>query len=368
MKIKRIFISIFIIVLGLGITETGLRFFQNKVATEFETGATTSSAIKFVSSTINVGGAVVAQDQARLNFQTAGKLVYLPFKEGDRVYAGQTIAKLDSYSVQKQLEAALNNYKVARNAFDQTKDNVADNVAVAQQTLPYDYYKNAGLSGSDKNDAINNTIQRIIEQYQANLNNSVINVELANYALQLSTLTSPLNGVITHEDVMVAGVNITPSVSFVVADPTTMVFRANVPLEYIYYLSEGNSVTLAIDGLSKKITGTIVKIYPAKVILPTGEGVYQVDIVSDELKELAKLDQTGTALISTNSKNVALVPAWTVLGNKYIWVKNKTTPKLKEIKIGKIHGDKMEVLEGLTAEDEIIINPKYISSFKYKVL
>ena len=45
------------------------------------------------------------------------------------------------------------------------------------------------------------------------------NVDLANYALQLATLTSPINGVLLHEDVNTAGVNISPVTTFIVADP-----------------------------------------------------------------------------------------------------------------------------------------------------
>jgi multidrug efflux pump subunit AcrA (membrane-fusion protein) len=311
---------------------------------------------------------VTAQDQARLNFQTPGKLVYLPFKEGDNVYQGQTIAQLDTYQLQRQLTAALNTYRATRDTFDQTQANVADSVTKAQQTYPYDYYTRAGLTGSADDTAISDAIKRIADQSQASLDNSVINVELVNYALQLSTLTSPLHGIILHEDVTVPGINITPATTFIVADPDTMVFRANVPTENIYYISEGSTVTLAIDGIQNKLSGTVVKIYPSKVILPGGQAVYQVDIASDDLKKQAKLDETGRAMISTNSEHVALVPAWTVLGGKYIWIDNNGTPELRQVTAGKIHGSEIEITGGLSPDDQIIIDPKFIPSLKYQLL
>ena len=43
-------------------------------------------------------------NQAVLNFQMGGKLTYLPFKEGDVVSQGQTIASIDSYALQKSLQ------------------------------------------------------------------------------------------------------------------------------------------------------------------------------------------------------------------------------------------------------------------------
>ena len=62
-----------------------------------------------VSQQILATGSINAQTQAVLNFQIGGKLIYLPFKEGDAIYQGQTIAQLDSYALQKQLQIAANN-------------------------------------------------------------------------------------------------------------------------------------------------------------------------------------------------------------------------------------------------------------------
>ena len=264
--------------------------------------------------------------------------------------------------MQRQLTEALNVYRTARDNFDQTQQNSQDNVLKSQQ--------NPLLTNADipTPDAVNAAIQRILDQNQANLDNSVINVELSNYALQLSTLTSPLHGIVTHEDVTVPGINITPATTFVVADPDSIVFRANIPTENIYYVTVGSDVTLAIDGIPNKISGTVIKVYPSKVILPTGQAVYQVDIQSDDLKKLAKLDEAGSAMITTNSENVALVPAWTVLGGKYIWIDDNGMPKLIQVTAGEIHGTEIEITGGLKAGEKIITDPRYISSLKYQML
>ena len=327
----------------------------------------TSTSVKFVSSKITAEGSVTAQSQATLHFQIAGKLTWLPFKEGDSVKAGQTIATLDSYTIQKQLEASLNSFRSVRDSFDQTKDNVQDNVQKAQLTNPYDYYSKAGMSDT-KESAINDAIKRIVDQNQATLDNSIINVQIANNAFQLSTITSPITGILLREDVKVAGLNISPTTNFVIVDPSTTIFRANVSINNINYVAVGAPAEIAIDGLQDKIFGTVVNIYPSKVVLPNGQSVYQVDIQSDELLKLAKFDQTGTAMIKTNSENVALVPVWTVLEGKYMWIDDNGKPQLKTVKTGKIHGQDIEITDGLTSQDKIIINPEYIKSLMYKAL
>lgn len=360
MKNNRLLISICLITL---IIITVYYFGSKKLVSSSDSPSTTIASVKFVNSTITANGSVTAQNRATLNFQTSGKLIYLPFKEGDTISAGRAIARLDTYALQRQLTTALNNYRTNRNTFDQTQQNSQDNVLKTQIAPTYTYENTFGNAV-----VVNDAIKRIVDQSQASLDNSVINVELANYALQLSTLTSPLNGIIIRQDVTVPGVNITPSTTFVVADPDTMVFRANIPTENIYYVSVGNTVTLAIDGIPDKLTGTVVKIYPSKVTLSNGQAVYQVDIASDALKKQAKFDVTGTVIINTNSENVALVPAWTVLSGKYIWVDNNGTPTLKQVTAGKIHDNEIEIIDGLTPTDKIIIDPKFIPSQKYQLL
>jgi RND family efflux transporter MFP subunit len=356
---SKLILVFLIILLVLGGIALG---YKNLIASSGPgSGRTTTTSVRFVTSTIVADGAVTAENQATLSFQTPGKLIYLPFKEGDTVFAGQTIAQLDTYELQRELTLALNAYKATRDTFDQTQENVQDNLLKSQLTPTYS-------NAMDNITAVSDAIARIADQSQAGLDNSVINVELANYALQLSKLTSPLKGIITHESVTTSGINITPATTFTVADPSSIVFRANVPTQNIYYISEGSSVSVAIDGLQTKFDGTVTKIYPSKIILPSGEAVYQVDIESDQLKKLAKLDDTGTAIISTNSENVALVPTWTVLSGKYIWVDVSGTPELKEVTPGKIHGNEIEIISGLTPDDKIITDPEYIPSLKYTLL
>lgn len=356
---KSVAVLFLILVVGAG----AFVCYKNAVVSHVpDTNPSKTASVKFVTSTITATGTVTAQNKATLNFQIGGKLIYLPFKEGDAISIGQTIAQLDTYQLQRQLTVALNTYRSTRDTFDQTQQNTQDNVTRNQQATTFT------RENIDNNGAINDAIKRIADQNQASLDTSVINVELENYALQLSRLTSPVTGIVTHEDVTVPGINITPLTIFTVADPDTVVFRANVPTTSIYYIHEGSSVILAVDGIQDKLSGTVVKIYPSKTTLSNGQSVYQVDIAADTLKKNAKMDQTGTAIISTNSENVALVPTWTVLSGKYIWIDNNGTPELREITTGKIHGSEIEITSGLSATDHIIVDPKFISSRKYSIL
>jgi len=326
--------------------------------------------IKSVASVIQADGAVTAQNQATLHFQTGGKLTYLPFKEGDKVYQGQTIASLDTYAIQRQLTASLNTYRSTRDTFDQTQENNQTGVLRGQQKYSLDVTNKIGAGGQDEENIINDMAARILDQNQATLDNSVIQVELANYALSLATLTSPINGIITHMDVTTPLVSVTPVTSFVVADPSSLVFRVNVSENDIDFISVGNAATIKLgSGNGKSITGTVGKIYPDKVTLPTGQKIYSVDIETAKENQLSVMGQSGTALIQSNSqKDVKLVPTWTVLNHEAVWVLAASKPVLRNVTVGKIHGNMTEILDGLESNDQIITNPESIAAGKYKIL
>jgi HlyD family secretion protein len=368
MKTKKPGLLLIVILIVLLVIVLGFITLGASTSQKSGTGPSASVSVKFVSSTITAEGTVTAQNQAALNFQMGGKLTYLPFKEGDKVYQGQTIASLDTYVLRQQLQLAANTYQTTLNSASQTSENQQAGILEGQQRYSLDTSNKEGYAAIPEASVIYDNVQRIVDNANLAQNSAQLSVNLASYALSLATLTSPISGILLSEDVTTSGVNVTPQTSFVVADPSSMVFRANVPTEDIYYITNGSTVSIAIDGLENKLSGTVVRIYPSKVILPGGEAVYPVDIQSDALKKYAKLEQTGTALIPTNSQNMALVPAWTVLSGKYIWADDNGTPNLKQVTSGKIHGSQMEIIRGLQPGDRIIIDPELIQSLKYHLL
>lgn len=332
---------------------------------------TESIAVKAIGTTIAADGSIHSQNEATLHFSSGGKVVYVPFKEGDAVYAGQTIAQLDTYPLQQQLTAALNTYRSTRDNFDQTNDNVTNGILQGQQKANLQG-KNLGLPSTtalnaddNLNNIVNNIVKRVVDENQANLDNSVIQVQLANYAMQLATLTSPINGVLLHEDINVAGVMVSPANAFVVVDPNAYVFKANIPAQDIDFVTTGALATVKLTGNNQTYTGTIVRIYPQMVTLPTGANVYQADIQADGLANAA-YGQTGTVTIASTQKSATiLVPTWTIVGHNRIWLIKNNKPVLQTVAIGNTHGDYTEVVHGLSPEDKVITNPKAVAAERY---
>jgi multidrug resistance efflux pump len=200
----------------------------------------------------------------------------LIFVLGELIVDVQTIASLDTYALQRQLTASLNNFRSQRNSFDLTNENAQVGVAQGQQRFALENQSKSGLNVGAEQDVINNILKHVIDTNQANLDNSVIQVELANYAVSLASIQTPINGVITHMDITSAGVNATPQTAFTIANPSALVYRANVEESDIPYIQVGSTAKITLNSnKNKQYFGTIIKIYPDKTVLPNGTSVYR---------------------------------------------------------------------------------------------
>ncbi len=344
---------------------------------KFKAGADTSKqdsfeavSVKSIDSQIMAEGSVRSQNEATLHFLAGGKVVYLPFKEGDLVKQGQTIASLDTFTIQQQLQGALNSYRIAKTSYDQTVDNANDKYLKAQLTTPYNLYDIAKIKGDDKTDAINNAIERIIHISEATKDNAQVQVEIAKYAFTLASIYSPINGQLIHEDITTPNVVATTTAAFVIADTKALIFKADIPEDEINYVEVGTKAAIKLNGQpDTAIDGAVIKIYPDKVTLPNGQNVYQADISSPQLNSSAKYKQSGVVLIESKySKPVILAPTWLILGGNSIWALDNGKPVLKQITTGEQNGAYTEITGGLNQNDKLITEPRSVISEKYLVL
>src|SRR3990167_1886209 len=175
--------------------------------------------------TIASSGKTKASCATELKFQTSGKLTWVGVKEGDHVSAYHAIASLDRREVQKNLEKALRDYSSERNDFEEM-------------------WRVTYKGTKDPQTALTDTVKRILEKNQWDLEQAVTDVELKYLSLEYATLTTPIAGIVTRVDTPVAGVNITPSTAvFEVIDLDSLVFEASV-----------DEVDAANIGVGKKAT------------------------------------------------------------------------------------------------------------------
>lgn len=367
---KNILLIIFII------SFTGLVLFtgaHRALSVNVAPSATESASfrVKKMEQEILVVGTLESEAQATMRFSVGGKLIYLPFKEGDRVRKGQTIAQLDTYDLRKRLEIAVNNLRLSKDTLSQSQENQRTHLMEVQ--LRYNVESVTKLYGSiqeDETTVLSNMAARIIDQNQANAGSVQAQVDLANSAFQLSTITSPIDGIVLHEDITTVGVNVTPATSFVVVDPSQLIFHANVLESDIDFVKTGTNVSVKLDNKpSKIIKGTVLRVYPEKTKSASGTNVYRVDVESPEFKLGYTYGLSGAASIdSLVSGDAFLVPTWTIISGRQIWVVEGGKPQFKEVSVGNSRDGKTVILSGLSDSDEIVNDPEFLVAKLYWIL
>ncbi|HLA03811.1 MAG TPA: efflux RND transporter periplasmic adaptor subunit, partial [Patescibacteria group bacterium] len=214
---------------------------------------TQRAQVEDIKKIVTATGIIRSQSEANLKFQTSGKVAYISAKQGDYVKKGQLIAKLDTADLQKRLKADLNLYFKERLDFEDVKDS------------------QPGGSASTE-------LQRIAQRAQADLDNSVIDVELRDLVIKYSNLYSPIEGYITQNPQVLVGSNVLATETIAaVADLDNLEFIAEIDEVDIGQIKEGKTALISLDAFADHQTEANVKTISKKAIITSTQStVFEV--------------------------------------------------------------------------------------------
>ncbi|NCO11984.1 MAG: hypothetical protein COZ34_03065 [Candidatus Pacebacteria bacterium CG_4_10_14_3_um_filter_34_15] len=290
-----------------------------------------------ITKTLEISGHVDAKQKARLRFAAGGKVVYLGAQEGDIVKKWQTIASIDAASLAKTLQKDLNLYMKERWDWETTTDN-------------------------NKGQSLDTVEQRTVDKEQWDLNNTVIDVEIQDIAIKNTTIYTPFEGILTSSPTTVTGVQLLASDYFEIVNPNSLIFRAAVDESDISFISEGQTANLVLDSYPNEIISTTVS-YVSFVSTETSSGtafIIEFPLNETTNSNLLRIGMNGDINIVLETKNnVLTIPTISITQRENkIFVNVKTgenQSEEKEIKIGLETDDTVEVLEGLSESDEIVV-------------
>ena len=274
---------------------------------------------------LSISGQLEAEEKAILRFQTSGRLAWVGVKEGDYVKKYQLIASLDQRDLKNRLQKYLNTYVKQRLTFEQTKD---------------DYWQKQ----FDLSEVVRKKSERILEQNQYDLENTVLDVEYQNLIIENANIWTPIEGVVVRVDVPFSGLNITPAqAEFEIINPKTLYFSATADQTEVVSLKQGQKGKIIFDSFpNEEFDGEIywIAFTPKK-----GESgtVYQIKIKFDPKGYDFKLGMSGDVeFLIKEKKNVITVPQGYLKKDK----KGDYVNLIKNGKVNKIYIKKGEEIDG----------------------
>lgn len=280
---------------------------------------------------LTVSGKIDSEDHAVLHFQTAGKLIYLGVKEGDKVVKGQMIASLDKQNLEAALRQAQQDFTAAK----------------AQSDKYYD-----GRTGDSES-----YDQRITRTaLDATQNKAYDAMRIAQENIVNATLYSPINGVVTNLDVSETGVNILTTQGFEIVNPDTIYLSVTADQTDVVNLKTNESGKIVFDAYpDNEIPGSIKSIAFTPKTDDTGT-TYEVKVMfANADMNKYKLGMTADVTFVTSEKqNVLYVPmdyVKTDIKGKYVLEDNGK--KKVYVKTGLETDSGIQITDGVSEGDTV---------------
>ncbi len=314
----------------------GIAIQKSKTQSSSEQIKTATVKLATFTKSVQSSGKTKADKSAELRFQTSGKLVYLPFKEGDRVQQGQVVAQLDIAKLQANLR-------------QQEQDFIA--AKAASEKL----YNDQGASTAESFDE---KVKRTA--VDATQNKAYDAVVKARQDIADAMLVTPISGVITHIDTPTVGVNITPATSTIeIVDPESLLFEANIDEVDVGLLSLGQTANIALDAFpDATFSGKISYISYSSQVSGGGATVFPVQITFNE-PETLRIGLNGDVTIETNSiPDALLIPIEAIReqdSGKFVYKKTGKTYTLVPVIVGEQNDTEIVITNGVSRGDVVVI-------------
>jgi len=193
----------------------------------------------------------------------------------------------------------------------------------------------------------------------ARLNLAKANLELAGVNLRESTISSPIDGIITAKHVDEGNLIKTGDRIVTMADMKTVKVIVAAAEKYGGRIAVGTPVKIKVDAFPDRVfNAKVYSIYPA---LDAQTHTIQVEIRLDNEQLLLKPGMfTRVTLIIEQKDNVVVIPRDVLVGGKvdepYVYVVEDGIARKRVVKVGITHDDRSEITEGLKVGQKLVVN------------
>ena len=284
---------------------------------------------------LELQGNVTTKDLMVITPEYSGILTNVYVKEGQKVFKGQVLAKIDDGGLGQQLAQLQIQADLAKTTFERQKRLWDQKIGSEIQ------YLQAKSSYESQNEAVNQLKQQLAK----------------------TTVRAPFSGIIDDvitEQGNVVGAGQTPLMRIVNLDD--MYIEAEVPERYVSDVTAGKKVIVELPFLGKSIE---TKIRQASNFINPANRTFKVEIEIPNKEKSIKPNLTARLKINDYTSEKALLVPQSIIsenaeGEQYVYVvkdKNVEGEGIATrviIKTGKTQGDVIEVLEGIEDGAELV--------------
>jgi multidrug efflux system membrane fusion protein len=300
-------------------------------------------------------GLVEAERQTTLAAQVSGAVIEIAVKPGDTVKAGQLLVRLDAQAASQtaavseaQVQAAQASLAVAQRDFDRQK-----------QLFAQDYISQAALDRAEAR----------YKASEAETRAQIAQAGAARTQAGFYTIRAPYAGVVAEVPVNPGDMAMPGRPLVTVYDPSALRLTATVPQAAVSSSLAGAPIAVELPGDGKAhrwITPSYVKVLPT---VDPATHTMQIRLGLPKGKEEAVPGTFGRVWLPTTEKLAGVplkVPAAAIVKRAemtglYVLDANNH-PILRQVRLGRVLGDQVEVLSGIAPEDKVVQDAQALSA------
>jgi HlyD family secretion protein len=326
-------------------------------------------------STVTASGEIVAERYADIGSSVMGRLVSLPVREGDRVRAGQVVARIDAVPARSDRDAAAALVRAAEAELEAARARGED---AAKALARGRELRQEGLLPQADFDALQAAADAAAAQTEA----AARRVAQARAQLARATdlvgkteIVSPLDGVVTRlpvreGEMVVIGIQNMPGTTIMtISDLSAINAEVKVAEADILDVRVGQPATVTLEALPRReFAGEVVEVGASALpVVGTGAAAreFKVKVRVEEPEEGLRPGLTCDAeILVGEAKGALTVPLQAVVlrgepGREQsgVFAVDGTVARFVPVETGMIGGLEIEVKGGVEAGREIVIGP-----------
>lgn len=316
-------------------------------------------------------GYVVAQRQALIASKGTGRLEYLGVKVGDRVKAGQVIARLEHADIEALLKQTVAKFNVARAQLGEAKPELQES------TLNFERVRvllDKSFVTQSEYDIAAARVQRAaaaVKSAEAAIAAAEAEQQAVQVQLENTNIRAPFDGIVVKKLAEVGEV-VSPMTATVrsggsvvtIVDPTSVVVDAEVSEAMIHRVQAGQTAEIQLDSVpGHRYQGEVQQVMPtadrAKATVLTRVRFVELD---DRIKpELSAKVTFGPKPGSTEAVTEAWgVPPTAVImreGGQVVFLVRDGVAQELSVEVGADNGSLKAVRGSLSQTDEVVVTP-----------
>ncbi len=295
---------------------------------------------------LSASGKIEAVNSANISTRMMGYVDKIYVQVGDKVNKGQQLISINNTDLSAKLAQVNAGITEATAAFTNAEK---------------DYKRYTALFNE------NSASQKELDDITANYNMAKARLEGAkqmknevNAQFSYSNIRAPFNGVVTNKFIKVGDMANPGMPLMEVESPGNFQVLAMVPESEILQIQSGSEVEVLIKTLGESFKGTVAEVSTSAK--NTG-GQYMVKVMLNESKSNLLSGMYATVQFPTAKKtgaNRVLIPIDALVHNGQLsgvyTVSESSTALLRWLRLGRTYGDSVEVLSGLSSEEQYIVS------------